>query len=214
MALKVAAVSQKGGPGKSTVIRMTACEYATAKWDVKIADFDVKQGTCTKWKLRREQNALEPVIAVESFRTLAQALRVEDSYDMLLFDGQPHSMSATLEMSRVSDAVFLPTGLSRDDLEPTVLLAHELVEAKIPIEKLAFVLCRVGDSESEIAEARNYIQKAGYQVLDGELPEKTGYRRAMDAGRAVTEALHPSLKLKAERVAQSIANFISSVSNK
>lgn len=211
MAKKVGVISQKGGPGKSTVSRVVAREYAAANWQVKIGDFDIKQGTCAKWKMRRERNALEPEIAVETFRTLTQALKVESLYDIFIFDGQPHSMSSTLEIARVSDALILPTGLSADDLEPNVLLAHELVDEKIPAEKLAFVLCRVGDSETEIVEARKYIEKAGYKVLENELPEKTGYRRAMDAGRAITEALHPSLRLKAEKFAQSIVDFINSV---
>lgn len=213
MAVKVGAVSQKGGVGKSFLIRLIAREYAVAGWQVKIADFDIKQGTCANWKIRREQNSIEPEVAVETFRTLTQALKVESLYDILLFDGQPHSMAATLEIARASDAILLPTGLSADDLQPTVLLAHELVEKEIPSEKLAFVLCRAGDSNSEIIEARNYIKKAGYRVLDGELLEKTGYRRATDTGRAATEALHSSLKLKAEKVAQSIIDFITSITH-
>lgn len=210
MAKRVGAVSQKGGVGKSGVIRLTAREFAVADWRVKIADFDIKQGTCVKWKIRREQNALEPEIAVETFRTVAQAERVADAYDLLLYDGQPHSTAATLEIARICDKVLLPTGLSTDDLEPSVLLAHELVKEKIPSSKFAFVLCRVGDSESEILEARNYIQRAGYRVLDGELPEKGGYRRALDSGRVFTESTYPSLRARAEKVAQSIVNFIAS----
>jgi chromosome partitioning protein len=208
MAKKVGAVSQKGGVGKSGLIRLVAREFATAGWQVKICDFDIKQGTCVSWKIRREQHALEPEIAVETFRTIAQAERIADSYDLLLYDGQPHSTAATLEIARNCDKILLPTGLSRDDLIPSVLLAHELAKEKILLSKFAFVLCRVGDSENEIIEARSYIKTAGYTVLEGELPEKTGYRRALDDGRAFTEATHPSLRLKAEKVAQSIVDFI------
>ncbi|WP_144416132.1 hypothetical protein [Calothrix sp. 336/3] len=35
--------------------------------------------------------------------------------------------------------------MSLDDLKPSVLLAHELVNAKIPVDKITFALCRVGD---------------------------------------------------------------------
>ena len=208
MAKKIAALSQKGGVGKSTTIRLIAREFALAGWNVKIGDFDINQGTCVNWKRRREQNALAPEIAVETFRTVSQALKVENFYDLFLFDGQPHSSSLTLEIARVCDAVLLPTGLSRDDLEPSILLAHELVTQKIDSKKIACVLCRVGESEIEVLDTRNYIKKAGYTVLDHELAEKTGYRRASDDGRAVTEANHPSLKTKAEKFAQGIINFI------
>ena len=47
-------------------------------------------------------------------------------------------------------------------------------------------IARVEDSV-EIEEARAYIRKAGYACLKGSLPEKTGYRRASDEGRAVSE---------------------------
>jgi chromosome partitioning protein len=208
MSIKVAAISQKGGVGKSTVVRLIAREFAVAGWRVKIADFDINQGTCVDWKRRREQNSLEPEISVETFRTVAQALKVENFYDLLLFDGQPHSMIGTLEIARSSDKILLPTGLSRDDLKPSVLLAHELIDKKIPSKKIAFILCRGGDRENEIMEARTYIQKAGYHVLDGALPEKTGYRRASDEGKAATEAAYMSLRIKAEKLAQSIIDFI------
>jgi chromosome partitioning protein len=42
-------------------------------------------------------------------------------------------------------------------------------------------------------EAAEYIQSAGYFLLSGFLPERTGYRRASDTGRAAIETIHPSL---------------------
>ena len=163
MSIKVAAISQKGGVGKSTIVRLIAREFAVAGWQVKIADFDINQGTCVDWKRRREQNSLEPEISVETFRTVAQALKVENFYDLLIFDGQPHSMAGTLEIACSSDKILLPTGLSRDDLKPSVLLAHELIDKKIPSKKLAFVLCRVGDRENEIMEAEIVYTKSWIQ---------------------------------------------------
>ena len=70
-------------------------------------------------------------------------------------------MAGTLEIAKVSGAVILPTGLSLDDLKPSVLLAHELIKNHIPAERLMFALCRVGDRENEIAEARAYITSSG-----------------------------------------------------
>jgi chromosome partitioning protein len=150
MTMMIGVVSQKGGVGKSTISRLVAREYAAAGWTVKIADLDISQGTSTDWKQRREQNALQPEIAVEPFRTIAQAIKVASLYDLLVFDGPPHSMVGTLEIARTSDIVVLPTGLSLDDLKPTVLLAHELVEAGVVADKIAVGLCRVGDRENEI----------------------------------------------------------------
>jgi chromosome partitioning protein len=209
MSLLVGVISQKGGVGKSTLARLIAREYAIAGWDVKIADLDISQGTSTDWKQRRELNSIQPEIAVEPFRTVAQALKHADVYDLMVLDGPPHSMQGTLEIARASDLLVLPTGLALDDLKPSVLLAHELIKAKIPVEKIIFVLCRVGDKENEIEEARSYIKKAGYATIAGSIPEKTAYRQASDNGRAVSEVTFPTLKQRAEKVAQGIIDLLS-----
>ena len=204
MTNRIGCVSQKGGVGKSTLARLVAREYAAAGWEVKIADLDTSQGTSTDWKQRRDQAGLEPVVAVEPFRSVSQTTRIAEMYDLLIYDGPPHSMAGTLEIAKTSDLVLLPTGLSLDDLKPTVLLAHELSEAGIPSEKLGFVLSRVGDRENEIDEARSYIRKAGYSALAGSIPEKTAYRRASDEGRALSEVMFPTLREHAEEVARGI----------
>ena len=204
MTLVLGVISQKGGVGKSTISRLIAREYAQAGWDVKIGDLDISQGTSVDWKKRREENQLKPEIAVEPFRTVAQALKHADVYDLMVLDGAPHSTKGTLDIAKASDLVILPTGLSLDDLRPSVLLAHELSESTIPNSKITFALCRVGDGQKEVEEARHYIIQSGYDVLNGSIPEKTAYRRASDAGKAVSEVSYLSLRTRAEEVAQSI----------
>ena len=81
MAIFLGIVSQKGGVGKSTLARLVAREYAEAGWDVKIADLDVAQDTSFHWQARRLQRALEPVIPVERFGTVKQALKLDPHYD-------------------------------------------------------------------------------------------------------------------------------------
>ncbi len=210
MTVMIGFISQKGGVGKSTLCRLVAREYAAGGWNVKIADLDLSQGTSTDWKKRRDMSGFQPEIAVEPFRTVAQALKVASLYDLLIFDGPPHSMAGTLEIAQASDLVVLPTGLSLDDLKPTVLLAHELVNAKIDSGKIAIALCRVGDRENEIEEARSYVRKAGYTLLKSTLPEKTGYRRASDEGRSLSEVVYPTLKERAEQLAQNIIDRVTS----
>src|SRR4051794_16615150 len=150
MAVIVGVVSQKGGVGKSTLARLIAREFAVNGWNVKIADLDVSQGTSFHWQARRLQNAIEPAIAVERFGTVEQALRVAPHYDLMVLDGPPHSTAGTLRIAEGSDLVVLPTGLSLDDLQPSVLLAHEMIKKGIPQSRIVFAICRVGDSESEI----------------------------------------------------------------
>ena len=211
MAIVIATVSQKGGVGKSVTARLIAREYASAGWTVKIADLDTYQGSTYDWHTRRLQQKppLQPDIAVERFRTVDQALKLRDFYDLLVLDGKPHSSSETLGMVEPATLSILPTGVSIDDRKPQVLLAHELTGKGILAARLAFALCRVGDSDSEIAEARAYISQAGYRILAGELPERTAYRRANEEGRAVTETRFPALNERASQLAQSIVDVVS-----
>ena len=64
----------------------------------------------------------------------------------------------------------------------------------------------MGDSEAELNGTAEYIQSVGYFLLSGFLPERTGYRRASDMGRAAIETTHPTLNKKADELIQSIVN--------
>jgi chromosome partitioning protein len=208
MALIIGVVSQKGGVGKSTIARLIACELAAQDWEVKIADLDISQATSYHWRARRLQRAMEPDISIEQYGRVDQALKSAEHFDLLVLDGAPHATQATQQIAKASDLVIIPTGLAVDDLQPGVTLAHELIK-HVPREKIVFVLCRVGNSQAEIAEARQYLTAAGYEVLEGELPEQVGYRRASDEGKAATETRYLSLNQRAEVLAQSVVNKIS-----
>src|SRR5450631_2027330 len=105
MAVIIAFVSQKGGIGKSTIARLVAREYANAGWSVKIADLDVSQGTSFNWQGRRLQAGIEPVIPVERFGTVEQAVRIAGQLDLMIFDAPPNSTAATLRIARAADIV-------------------------------------------------------------------------------------------------------------
>ena len=208
MAIKINVASQKGGTGKSTLARLIGTAFAAIGWNSKIADLDTSQGTSFQWRSRRLENKIEPDVPVEQFGQVEKALKIADQYDLLIFDGAPHSTQATRTAALASDLTIIPTGLSRDDLHPSVVLAHDLFKSGTPRERIVFALCRVNDSEAEIREARTYLTQAGYEVLPGALPQRTGYSRASDEGRALTETRHPSLNRHAEEMAQAIVNKI------
>lgn len=210
MAIIIGVVSQKGGVGKSTIARLIAREMAAQAWLVKIADLDISQATSYHWRARRLQRAMEPDISIEQYGRVDQALKSAEHFDVLVLDGAPHATQATQQIAKVSDLVIIPTGLAVDDLQPGVTLAHDLMK-HVPRQKVVFALCRVGNSQAEIAEARQYLTEAGYQVLEGELPEQVGYRRASDEGKAATETRYQSLNQRAEAIAQSVVNKISAL---
>ena len=213
MAFIVAMVSQKGGVGKSTLARLLAREFAALGWNVKIADLDISQSTSFKWRTRRLQNAVEPDVPVEQFGNVEKALKVADHYDMLIIDGAPHSTSATRAIAEKSNLIIIPTGTPEDDLEPGVLLAHDLLNNGVARDRIVFALCKVGESEAQLEGARRYIAEAGYFVLGGDIPQKDEYVRASDKGKALTETRFASLNAKAEQVAQRIVDRITELTD-
>ncbi|KEQ11235.1 hypothetical protein GZ77_26405 [Endozoicomonas montiporae] len=207
MSYKLGFVSQKGGVGKSTLARATATAYAAADWDVKIADLDIDQGTSYTWLKRRLQSELQPTVEVQTFGTFAQADQRSDDYDLMIFDGAPHATKGTIEIAKHSDLVVLPTGLSLDDLEPTVLLAHSLVKkGGIDRKKISFAICRAGTNSKEQEEVRDYLSQTPYHLLDGVISEKPCFRRAQDEGRSVIECRYKGPREQADHLIQSIMN--------
>lgn len=209
MALIISVLSQKGGVGKSSISRLIAREYAVNGWSVRIADMDTSQTTSLLWNARRVHYAHEPSIRVESYGNVQAALSRAGEVELLVFDGAPSASTTTAQIAEASDLIILPSGLSLDDLMPQVKLAVEFQKARILPKRILFVLNSAGQSESEEAEARNFIEQNGFQVLTTSLSQLTSYRRANDRGLAFTETPYPSARKTAENVAREIAEFAS-----
>jgi chromosome partitioning protein len=205
MALLIAVGSQKGGPGKSTIARGLAVAFAQNGWSAKIADFDLNQMTATKWQQRRTQAEHLPLVSVEPFSSVSQALSKAGEHDVLIFDGAPQASLTTAEMAKACDLMVIPTGLSTDDLEPAVVLADAL-QSKHGIDpnRIVFALNHVGDSASELEEAMGYLAQTPFKTLDGYLPQKTSYSRAHDQGLSIIETPYKGPREQAERLIQSV----------
>lgn len=214
MALIIAVGSQKGGPGKTTIARALAVAFAQNGYSAKIADFDLSQMTATKWQQRRLTAEHKPVVSVEPFSSVTQALKKGGDYDVLIFDGAPQASLTTVEMAKACDLMVIPTGLATDDLEPAFVLADALKSKHgIDARRIVFALNHVGDSASELEEAAGYLAQTPFATLDGYLPQKTSYSRAHDRGLSVIEAAAPSTRAQAERLIQSIMVKIEELTN-
>lgn len=210
MAQIIGIVSQKGGVGKSTLSRLLAVEYARNEFSVKIADMDLSQGTVTEWNRIRMSKELEPLVRVEQFNSINEALKDAKNYDLVIFDGAPHATRMTLDIARQSDFVVLPTGVTLDDLRPTIRLAHELVSSGVDAPKIGILLSRVGASQNEINGAQRYITEAGYFFL-GSIPEKTSIGQAHDLGKAANETTFKTINQSVDEAIQAIVNRIETV---
>lgn len=210
----VAFLTQKGGPGKTTIGRGTAVALAQNAWDVMIADLDLAQASATEWNKQRLSLGHQPALSVQPFGSVAQAVSKSSGFDALIIDGAPHASTATTEAAKVADLVVIPTGLAQDDLRPAVVLAESLAKKHgIEARRIVFALNHVGDSERELEEARDYLAQTAYATLDGYLPQKTAYSRAHDLGLSVIETPYRGPRESAERLIQSVMMKIEELTN-
>ena len=214
MTYKIAMVAQKGGVGKSTLARIIAVEATKGGLQTKIADLDTQQTTSVNWAARRAANRLEPPIRAETFRSVDTALQDAENFDLYIFDGAPHSSVETQSACRSADMVVIPTSEGLDDLQPSVLLANNLLKAGIPANRVAFALCITSDSAREIAGAREYLGQTPYMVLEGEIPFRAAFKTAMDQGKAITETSFPTLRKRADAMAQNIIDAVAAAAER
>lgn len=216
---RIGVISQKGGVGKSTIAREIARQFAQSGWRVKIADLDTKQTTSTDWNSLRRDSQLTPDISVEAYKTLDQTKGLS-GFDLLVFDGKPHSDKETMLIAQVSDLLVIPTGATLDDLRPQIKLAYELEDiAKIPKHRIIFILNHVtGDlttkrdgqvvDSPEVDSAKKAIQSAGYEVVSQPIPRRLAYQNAQNSGRSLSEVTHPSLSDIAAKAVTEIAQLL------
>ena len=213
MSYKIAMVAQKGGVGKSTLARIIAVEGARGGLTTKIADLDTQQSTSVNWAIRRAENDLEPEIRAEAFKSIDTALEDAQGFDLYIFDGAPHSSVDTLQACQASDMVLIPSSEGLDDLQPSVILANNLLREGVGVKRIAFALCITSDSVREIAGAREYLGQTPYAILDGEIPFRAAFKTAMDQGKAITETSFPTLRKRADAMAQNIIDAVAAAAN-
>ena len=207
MLVIVGFVSQKGGVGKSALARALATVAAESGIKVKIADLDPQQQTVARWEERREANYAGPTIEVRSLRRLADAIDDNDGDQLLIIDSAARAGNATVEIARKADLIVQPSGAGVDDLDPAIILFHELVRLGVPRERLVMALCRIS-TDSEERAARAYIEKAGYTVLPGSIPERAAYREAHNRGQALTEIEHDGSRARVNALLERLLAMI------
>src|SRR6201997_2484951 len=119
-------VSQKGGGGKSALARLLAIGAIHRGRKTLLADFDLDQLTCVEWSALRMRASLEPEVDTRAFKSLKKLRRGDGVADFIVADTRGLADDLSTEIAEDSDVVFLPTGVSGDDLRPTLTLARRL----------------------------------------------------------------------------------------
>ena len=213
MAAVIAFISQKGGVGKSTLARALAAVCAQAGLEVVLADLDPRQQTLIQWQKARAAQQVSPRLSVEPFDDAAEAVERAQACDLLILDTPGGVNDDTLAVARMAHLIVQPTGPSLDDLHPTVLLFHELVAAGIPKSNLVAAFCRVLDDEEEEAAARAYLKEAGYEVLEGSVPESLTYRVAHNRGRSLTETNEQAFNERADALIEALLTKVAAITS-
>lgn len=198
-ALVTSILAQKGGTRKSTLARALAVAYTKGGWVTRVADMDADQTTVSDWNKRREARDLVPAISVQMHPTPASAVAAGADCDLLIIDGKGFASKETAEVAKASDLVLIPTGTGLDDLQPSVRLGLLLVQQHgIDPARILFPLTNMGNSLAEVADARAYLEKAGFAGgTPGFISIKTCFSKAHDQGRAITEVTAPGPKKQA-----------------
>jgi chromosome partitioning protein len=204
----ISLISQKGGVGKSALARLLAVEFIRAGWTVKIADLDTKQGTSTKWRMRRDTAAILPEVPVEKFLTVARAVSEKNQYGLVILDGPAHAERGGVDMAKASDLVLMPTGYSLDDLEAQVEAAYELESKGTDRDKIWFVFCRTSGSPSEDQAARDYLKRADINVFEPVFDELPSIRQGHNSGKAASEISFPAVRERAIALAVAVASRV------
>jgi chromosome partitioning protein len=199
---------RRGGVGKSTLARALAAVAAVADIGVKLVDLDVRQRTTSSWQERRETNRAGRPLQVATFASLAEALDAStDSDELLIVDAPAGTSRGTLKLAQRADLLVQPTGPGIDDLDPAIMLFHELARTGVPRPRLVMALCRIATADEE-RKARTYIEEAGYGVLPGCIPERAAYRDAHNHGRAVTETRLKVLNARTDTLVEALLTLI------
>lgn len=201
----ISLLNQKGGVGKTTLARALAVEFANNGWGVHVADLDRTQQTFFKWAERRQEQNIEPAIEVALYGDPQAALKASTNADVLIVDGKAFADRHTLETALASNLILIPTGITLDDLEPSLKLGVELVNKGVDKASILFVVCRVPDNgDKEAMNTRKSIQAWGFEVVQGWIPFKPSLAAAMDKGLALTETQFKTLREKSDRIVQQI----------
>nr|QPB93778.1 parA [uncultured bacterium] len=191
MAQKVyAVVSQKGGVGKTSTSYSLAVSFALEGKSVLLADFDSEQ----KSAVEIYESRATPIenLTVKFFKSVEDMAIFSRPYKIIVADGAPHASATTLALAGVADRIIIPTGTPMVDLRPAARLALELIDSGIERKRVRLALYKTL-TPAETLSAHEALSEQDLKVA-GSLKSSAAYASALDAGKALQEVSHPSLK--------------------
>ena len=177
-------LTQKGGPGKSTLTASVAVAAFEEGRRVFILELD-KQGTMSEWYETRQAEDGPDFERIESTNIAAalETLRVAN-YDLVVIDTPGADNPHINLVMRASDFCLIPSRPTKPDLRGCVPTVEALMRLNKPF---AFVLNQCLPGRSPRAdEARAGLAALGY-AAEPSIVSRTDHQDAIAAGQGVTE---------------------------
>ena len=181
--MKIVAISQKGGAGKTTLAVHLATAASSAGHTAAVIDLD-PQGTATSWSDRRAAPTPE-VISGQAVRipALVAAAR-QNGADFLILDTAPNADQTASLAARAADLVLIPCRPATFDLEAieTTLLLTKAAG------KPAYVVLNAVPPRSSIGrEAAEGLAARETKVAPQQLTHRAAFTHGVIDGRTAQE---------------------------
>ena len=185
-----AVISQKGGPGKSTVSMNLAVAAHLAGKSVAVLDTD-PQCSISQWgDIREAEGILEPVVVAIPPSRLSQAIATtqEDNIDLVVIDTAPFNSEGIITAARLSDICIVPCRPSILDLS-AITTTLDLCSAAGATVGL---LLNAVKSKPQLHEATTALKDlagtdSNRQMCPLALWDRTDYSKAVVDGQGVLE---------------------------
>lgn len=201
--LKVLAIlSEKGGPGKTTVAENLAVQAAAEGEEVVLLDID-PQANASKWGDRREpdedrREEMNPKVISAQYSRLEATIRTAKRFGatFVVIDGPGHNSPAMKAAAEQADFVLVTTRPETNDVETLDLVRAAIELAGSPPAVVNF---NQAPSQGEYDVEAGQVVKAvyGFDVCPVVLHTRRAFARAVAPGKTASE-LEPNGKAAGE----------------
>jgi len=197
-------ISQKGGAGKTTIALNLASISEKRGLTTVIIDID-PQASATQWGDNREQE--KPVIISAQATRLETVIATakENKVDVVIIDTAPHSDSASLTASRVSDVVIIPCRPSVLDLRA---ISQSVDIASLTRKKAVVVINSAPHRGGLSNEAKEVIEQYNVIIAPNVITHRAAFYHSLTEGKTVQE-YDPNSKATQEII--DLYNFIEKI---
>lgn len=174
---------QKGGVGKSTLVRSLAVAAARDGLSVLILDMDAQQSV-SQWGERRE--AEMPVVVFSTENELPKRLeQAKGAADLVIIDTPPARSTEAPAAVEVADLVLIPT---TPDVEPLEQMPRTLRLCR-GFDRPVWAVINMANptSQAEVKQTREVIEAMGAKAAPVVLHRRKAHRDASASGQSVQE---------------------------